>query len=309
MSVPVFILAGQSNVGFLSDDIENALIAQYGAGNYELIRVFDAGAPLTRERDDRLDWSDPDELREELTFETVNALLEDDDRVFGGMIWVQGEADTFFAGGASEYGDELDALIDGFREDVEAALGETDVGMDEAQVTILELSNNAPAAPDRIGWDTVIEGQRDVAENDAFVQTLDPDTVAEDAGVAAGDMFEDSLHYAEDFGAILAEELVQTLVEPVEDITDGETGDDGTDDPTIPDAPVDDETAGDPVLPGDGGTGDDPVLPVIPIDEGGLGDEDLDAEASEEEADDGGFGFEAILFLLPLVPLLAALGG
>ena len=281
MPVPVFILAGQSNVGFLSSGIESAFDEEYGVGNYELVRVFDGGAPLTREREDDLDWSDPDELREQLTVETADALLEDDDRVFGGMIWVQGEADSFFTNGANQYGDELDELIDGFRDDVAAILGESDVGIDQAPVTILELSENAPDAPDRAGWDAVINGQRAVAEDDPLVQTVDPDVVAQDAEVPVWEMFQDGLHYAEDFGNILAEELVQTLIEPQFDETDDEDID----------------------------TDEEPELPVIPVVDESPVEDDQDAEANADIDDDGGFGFEAILFLIPFFPLLAAIAG
>lgn len=280
MTTPVFVIAGQSNVGFLSSDLENAFDEEYGLGNYELIRVFDGGAPLTRERTDDEDWKSPDELREELTVETANALLEDDDRVFGGMIWIQGEADTFFSNGANQYGDELEELIDGFRDDVASILGDADVGLEQAPITILELSNNAPDATGRVGWDAVIDGQRDVAENDPCVQTLDPDTVAQDANVSASDMFQDGLHYSDEFGDILAEELVQTMAAPVPDVVTDES--ETTDDPTVPLLPV--------------------VDTVQPEDE-------LVAQADEGDGDDGGFGIEAILFLLPLVPLLTALGG
>ncbi|WP_299043372.1 sialate O-acetylesterase [uncultured Tateyamaria sp.] len=278
MTTPVFVLAGQSNVGFLSSEIEQAFDDEYGLGNYELIRVFDAGAPLTRERENQLDWSNPDELREDLTVETINALLADDDRVFGGMIWVQGEADTFFAGGADRYGETLDELIDGFRDDVSTAMGDIDVGMNTANVTILELSENAPDAPDRVGWDTVIAEQREVADADPTVQTLDPDTVAQDADVAASDMFRDGLHYEDDFGAILADELVQTLA-----FSPPEVGDDGD---------------GSPV----------PPFPTLPVTDEGPPLDDMQADGAEEDGDDGGFGFEAILFLLPLLPLLGMVG-
>lgn len=283
MTVPVFILAGQSNVGFLSSEIETAFDQQYGLGNYELIRIFDAGAPLTLERENREDWKNPEELREELTFKTVSSLLEDDDRVFGGMIWIQGEADTYFSGGANRYADELDELIDGFREDVASVMGDAEIGLDQGPITILELSNNAPDAPDRVGWDAVIDGQRDVAANDPFVQTLDPDTIAQDANVVASDMFRDGLHYTDDFGMILAEELVQTMVSP------------RPDDEVVDDEPI----VGDPIVV-------DPVVPILPVADGDTPEDEMVVEATEDDVDDGGFGFESILFLLPLVPLIAA---
>ncbi len=223
MTVPLFILAGQSNAARLSSDIEAALNAEYGVGNYELVRVYDAGAPLTRERADQPDWSNPEELREELTDETVNALLEDPDRVFGGMIWIQGEADTFYPYGANQYADKLEGVFDEFRDDISSVFGDRDVGIDDGPITILELSQNAPDAPARAEWDTIIDAQRDVAARDPQVETINPDTIAQEANIPADEMFDDGLHYAGEIGSVIANELVETLVpetdepEPVED--------------------------------------------------------------------------------------------
>lgn len=208
---PVFILAGQSNAANLSSEVEQSLNARYGQGNYDLLRIHDSGAPLTRERADRLDWSNPTEMRQDLTDLAVGALSEADDRIFGGVLWVQGEADTYFNSGASRYSETLQALVDDFRSDVSAALGPRDTGVDAAPFTILELSENAPAAPGRAAWNQVIGAQRDVAISDPSVTTLDPDLVAQNSAITAASMFRDNLHYSDSFGARLAEALVQTL--------------------------------------------------------------------------------------------------
>lgn len=215
MTIPVFILAGQSNASGLSNEIETALDVRYGAGNYVFLRVYASGAPLTRERDGEPDWSDPTELSEELTTGLIDLLNEDPDHVIGGIIWVHGEADTYYAGGASGYGEDLEALIDDLRSDVSDAMGDRETGLDVAPVTILELSENAPAAPGRVAWDRVITEQRDVAAADPLVTTLDPDTVAEDADVSEEAMFQDNLHYADDFQYLLAGELVETMRPPI----------------------------------------------------------------------------------------------
>ena len=215
MAIPVFILAGQSNASGLSYEIETALEDRYGADNYELLSVFSPGAPLTREREDRPDWSDPTEMREELTTGMINALNEDPDHVIGGMIWIQGEADTYYTAGATRYGDELETLIDDLRDDVADAMGDRETGLDVAPVTILELSDNAPAASERAAWDRVISEQRDVAEADPLITTLDPDAVAEDADIPPAAMFEDDLHYQDGFQFLLADELVETMSPPI----------------------------------------------------------------------------------------------
>jgi len=287
MNVPVFILAGQSNVGFLAAEIEDAFEDQYGVGNFELIRVFDSGAPLTRSREQQLDWETPGELRDALTAETINALLADDDRSFGGMIWIQGEADTYTTAGADRYETRLDELFDDFRSDVSAALGDDDLGFDTAPITILELSEQAPEAENRIGWDRVIEAQRDVAQDDTLVQTLDPDVVALDANLSVGSLFRDGLHYTDDFGVLIAEELVQSLSDPVpaEDLIEEEPEDEGGADLV-----------------------EDPDLPVLPVVEPVLLDEDGSEDAQPEPIDDGGGGMDGILFVLPLLGVLAAFG-
>ncbi len=271
MTVPVFILAGQSNAALLSSNIEAALNAEYGAGNFELVKVYNAGAPLTRERADLPDWSNPDELREDLTEETVNALLEGDDHVFGGMIWVQGEADTYYEYGASRYADTLEGLFDDLRDDVSNVFGNKDVGIDDAPITILELSEHAPDAASRAGWDTVIDAQREVAEHDPQVQTLNPDTLAEDANIPADDMFDDGLHYSDEVGDLIAQSLVETLAE-ASDENDRADGD----------YPV-------------------PVVDIVETDE-------IEAErGSDRDDSDDDFAFDGMEWLLGLLPIFGVL--
>lgn len=214
MSTPVFILAGQSNAGALIAEIETALDDRYGVGNYEMLTAVAPGAPLTWSRPTNPDWNDPTELREDLTEGIIDALEDDPDRVIGGMIWVQGEADTYAGRDHDQYGEALEELIDDLRNDVTDAMGARDTGLDIAPVTILELSDNAPEAPNREGWDTIIDEQREVAEADPLVSTLDPDQVAAEANVDEADMFKDGLHYDDDFQDLLAEELVETMPSP-----------------------------------------------------------------------------------------------
>lgn len=288
MTIPVFILAGQSNASALSNEIETALDERYGAGSYELLIVSAAGAPLTREREDEPDWSDPTELREELTTGLIDLLNEDPDHVIGGIIWIHGEADTYYTGGAAGYGEDLEDLIDDLRSDVSDAMGDRETGLDVAPVTILELSENAPAAPDREAWDRVISEQREVAEADPLVTTLDPNTVAEDADVSEEAMFQDNLHYAGDFQYLLAVELVETMRPPIS------FGIVGEDEPTEdPDSPVDDPV--EPVV--------DPIIPVVdPI------EPDIDEDVDHSDEPDDGTGIGDLAWLFVLLPILGLLG-
>lgn len=293
MPIPVFILAGQSNAARLSNEIEASLEDEYGAGNFELVQVFDGGAPLTRERADQEDWSNPEELREELTVETVNALLEDDDRALAGVLWVQGEADTYAPGAAEQYSENLEEMLDGFRDDVSRVFGDVDVGMGNAPVTILELSDNAPEAPEREGWNMIIDQQRELAAQEPLIQTLDPDEIAQEANVEAPAMFSDGLHYSDDFSRILADELVQTLVAASEDrgFEDNEREDEPDDiDVVVNDRPTK-------VVPSET---DLPTVDIV----------DPFLEEGEEEVEfEDVSGLESIFWLAGLIPLLSLLGG
>lgn len=211
MKKPVFVLAGQSNAAGLSGDVAAALDDRFGRGNYDLLGIYAGGAPLTRERSSKQDWQDPEELRKDLTAQTVDALRSDDNLVFGGLIWIQGEADTYFSRGANRYGEALEELLGQFRRDVISAFGDGDNGFESAPISILELSNHAPEAAKREHWNKVISEQRAVAAGDPLITTLDPDTVADAAGVSGASMFEDGLHYAQDVGALIAEALIQSL--------------------------------------------------------------------------------------------------
>ena len=292
MGTPVFILAGQSNAFELSDEIEFALDDRYGVGNYEFLSVYAAGAPLTRERDDRPDWNDPSDLRGELTARMIDVLDEDPDHVIGGMIWVQGEADTYFSDGAVEYAESLEGLIDDLRDDVTEAMGARETGLDVAPVTILELSENAPAAQEREAWDRVISEQREVADDNALIATLDPDRVAEDADIATAAMFKDGLHFDDDFQYLLAEELVETM-EPPSSFGIG-------DESAPPEEPIDDpETP--PVVPVE--PVEEPIIPVVDPVEPSLGE-----EVEVEDDFDDGSSIGDFAWLFAFLPFLGLLG-
>ncbi|MEL7100024.1 MAG: sialate O-acetylesterase [Pseudomonadota bacterium] len=299
MAKPVFILAGQSNVGTLSNEIEDALDERYGEGNYQLVKVFSPGAPITRARPDKPDWYNEDELQAELSDKTLEALTSDPNSVVGGVLWIQGEADTFRDSAAQKWGEKFEALIDDFRDDVAAVMGPRDIGLSNAPVSILELSENAPDADGREGWDTIIDEQRGYAAEHSSVYTVDPDKIANFAGVGQADMFKDGLHYAPEFSEELAEELVATLP-PASEFDLEESAGNGAGAPV--DLPIDDPIDDQVDAPTD--EPDTPLgLPVVdPV--------DIPDEIEEEsvEADDGGFDFDGAIIGLLLLPLLAAAG-
>lgn len=225
----VVVLAGQSNARKLSDQVEQALNAQYGAGNFVLVHAHSAGAPLMRARDDKSDWVSDTELRAQLADDTIAALTANPDAEFAGMIWMQGEGDTYATSDAAGYGAAFQTLYEDFTTRVETAMGSRDVGLDHAQVVISELSEQAPDAARRHNWDEVIRAHKYLAEDLDMVASVDPDAVAALHGITGSAMFEDGLHYsalfAQDLASALVNRLAQEQFRPPS-TTEGSQGDD-----------------------------------------------------------------------------------
>lgn len=207
MAIPVFLLAGQSNARALRDGIVAALTARYGAEGFVLVEVDAAGAPLTFKRESA-DWYAGDELRAELRAAAGAALAADADARIEGMIWVQGEGDTHAIARAGEYADRLELLIGELRAGIAADFPGRDTGAASARLAISALSEAAPEAEGRDQWQSVIDAQEQVAAGNARAMLVDPDLVAAAHGIAAGEMFLDSLHYASALRPLLAEALV-----------------------------------------------------------------------------------------------------
>lgn len=270
MAIPVFVLAGQSNAANLSSEIRASLADLYGVGGFELVRVHSAGSPLTRQRDEQTDWNHPTELRQELLSATNAALDGGVDRSFGGLIWVQGEADTFSSHGAQRYGQAFENFISEFFDGLSANGDLAALGQGPGPVAILELSNHAPEAGLRAGWDLVIQEQREVATRDPFIRTIDPDSVAVDAGFAPTAMFRDALHYSSEVSQTLADALVHALSMPPEGAREVRGG------------PADDVLTGSGSLIGEGGN--DTLLAGAQDDQlsGGFGDDTLNGGAGSD---------------------------
>ncbi|MGR3320363.1 MAG: DUF4114 domain-containing protein [Pseudooceanicola sp.] len=209
MGRPIIILAGQSNASRISDEVRDALEIEFGPGNFDLVEVYAAGAPLTRPRDGKPDWFTASELPTALAAATVEALSRDGAGRVEGVIWVQGEGDTHGAGQPDSYGSDFNALWSDTAAHVVAAHG-SDGGLGAAPVVIAELSDAAPAAAARRNWDAVIAAQAALGMQ-AGISTIDPDTLARTGGLDAAAMFMDDLHYSDDFSTLLADALVGEL--------------------------------------------------------------------------------------------------
>lgn len=211
MAVPIIILAGQSNASRISDEVRTALNAAYGAGNYRLVEVYAAGAPLTRARSGNQDWATQRELPAELLRKTMAALDATSGGRVEGILWVQGEGDTGDAGVADRYLAAFDALFGGFRRALVAEYGAGRSGAETARIVVSELSEQAPAAGGREGWGGIISVQKGLAQGRGLISSVDPDTVAARAGIGANRMFSDGLHYSDPMSQKLAEALVAAL--------------------------------------------------------------------------------------------------
>ena len=217
MATPIVVLAGQSNAARLSDHIEHALNATYGPGEYILVRSYAAGAPLTRAKDGKQDWNDADELQQQMTQSTVDALKSHPESYVASVVWVQGEADTYALGAADTYGQAFSSLLSDYRQTVAQTMGTGTTGVEDAVAVISMLSSDAPAASTRPNWNLIQTQQKDLAASDPNIKIVNPDVLANALSVPQTEMFWDDLHYSENFARSLAEDLVDAT-------QDGSTG-------------------------------------------------------------------------------------
>ena len=128
--------------------------------------------------------------------------------VLQGMIWVQGEADTYDFARAPSYASLFQSMLAGIDAGLRAALPGVARAALDFDVVISNLSSMAPVAPGRRFWDTIIDQQSRLDAGSDRISGVDPDTVAHAGGFPASGMFRDSLHYSEGFTARLASVLV-----------------------------------------------------------------------------------------------------
>lgn len=207
MATPIYIFAGQSNADGMRRQLFAAADAAHQGIAVTKAVVAASGAPLTRNLDGE-DWRQRSELRDELR-ETVRALLsEDRDAFIAGVIWVQGEGDTYAFARAESYAERLLALDDELRDFLRVSFPDRDTGADRFQWVVSGLSNQAPAKDGRAHWQTIREQQILAAESDAALVWVDPDRLAAEAGMTGTQMFSDPLHYSSAFATVLAQGLV-----------------------------------------------------------------------------------------------------
>ncbi len=207
MALPIYILAGQSNAVGIEASLIADLTSRFGVGGFVLVTAASAGAPLTFQRP-LADWSDPNELQADLIQSTLNALTANPDSQIAGLIWVQGEADTWAIGRAAEYASDLTHLFDGFRAAIDVATGNRATGIETATFVISGLSDLAAGASSRPNWDAIAAAQQAVASALPGVNLVDPDVIASENGFGADSMFRDGLHYTNSFYSFLAHALV-----------------------------------------------------------------------------------------------------
>ena len=171
------------------------------------------GAPLTVEND-KPDWAAPDEMRDRLFNAAATELRQTDDGFIAGVIWVQGEGDTFSRSEPDTYADRFAALIDEFEARITGAFPARDaIGDDGVAVAIAALSDLAPAAANRPNWDAIQAQQLLAAVRNGDFTLIDPDAVAVANGFTQGTAFEDELHYAVRFRPDLAEALIDAVID------------------------------------------------------------------------------------------------
>jgi Ca2+-binding RTX toxin-like protein len=127
------------------------------------------------------------------------------------VIWVQGEADAFSATAAAEYGANLRAL----HATLTGRFGAHDMvlsGLSDAPHDFRSFAGNHAQ-----NWDAIQAQQRAVAAGLGTVHLVNPDQIAANARLSAGDMFRgDFIHYDEatGFAGLLGRSLAQAALHP-----------------------------------------------------------------------------------------------
>jgi Ca2+-binding RTX toxin-like protein len=184
-------MAGQSNANALDGgngglSLAESLVRQTGSANIDTRLVFANGAPLTYGRS-AADWYNAGEMAQAL-LATIRAALDADPGAYlGGIIWVQGEADTNDVARVAQYTDRLLALVDY----IEGALAPYGDRAADFRLSVLALSANCPTGEMRANW-LAIRNQQ-LALDDPRIDVIDPDAIP---GLDPDRMFQgDGLHY------------------------------------------------------------------------------------------------------------------
>lgn len=202
VATSICIMAGQSNAGSLfgtngGQTLAGSLARLTGA-SLDTRLVFANGAPLTYGRAED-DWSSRDELPAELLATIRAALDADPEAALAGVLWVQGEADSWAVARAAEYTTRLVALVDWLAGEL-ADYGARTSGF---RVSVLALSARAPEAALRPNWETIRDQQLGLSHD--RIDVIDPDAIG------AGLFQSDGLHYDASANAALLDALTQGL--------------------------------------------------------------------------------------------------
>jgi Ca2+-binding RTX toxin-like protein len=201
--VPIVILAGQSNANnhALGAGVFNE-VAQAGG---MMMHLAVNGSPLeaSADRNGTGDWSasgapDAGELFNELVAQ-LQATLDPTSATYvpgaylAGVVWVQGEAESWSSIGANHYQTNLEQFDDALT----ARFGGHSLAVSGLSDQVPELHNftSTPAT----NWRRVQDAQVAMAAAHGDVTLVDPDQIAADNGYGAAQMFgADGLHYITD---------------------------------------------------------------------------------------------------------------
>ncbi|MEO8245016.1 MAG: sialate O-acetylesterase [bacterium] len=197
--VPIIVLAGQSNAN--SVGIGEAVFAQVTAENGLYVHAAVNGTPVSPRLDTgNGDWSASGTPGSGELFRGLLAQIaamtdpKSPSYVPGAylekVIWVQGEADTWWTGSAANYQKEIQT----FHQAMTARFGTHDLvisALSDAAITGTNTTDNH-----RANWATVQRAQQALAATDPSIHVIDPDTVAARAHFTPAQMLmSDHLHY------------------------------------------------------------------------------------------------------------------
>ena len=198
----------------MAEAVRENLTARFGENGFIMVQVAVAGASLTWENPDRNDWATSDELPDHLVSSLRNVATSNPTAHVAGMIWVQGESDTRQGADPQIYDKRLKGLVERIQDEVPGVNTAAGRSFADMKVVISQLAETSQENFERVGWDTVIYEQGRLGILNDGYEIVDPDAVARKAGVSASNMFSDALHYSNSFNHLLADKLIQKVVEP-----------------------------------------------------------------------------------------------
>lgn len=208
----VYVIAGQSNAVAAAARIRAEVLARDPGAI--VLSVSSAGAPLTWGRAGT-DWFQSGDLRDTLIASAISTLRANPDATFRSLIWLQGEADTFGFARADSYAEKFQSLLSRIDTALQATLPGRKTDFD---VVSVQLSAQAPEAPTRQHWTTIITEQRELDAGSDRILSIDPDAIARAAGMSTSAMFKDPLHYSpqmiDRLSAAIAQAAVSTPSDP-----------------------------------------------------------------------------------------------